>query len=296
MSAFSLLSFIINHPLNKGDTIGALSRFAKWQLGSRLTNCMIVYDCVNGSKFFVRTGETGLTGNIYTGLHEFTDMAFLLHVLRDDELFVDVGANVGSYTILACSALAARGFAIEPVPTTYRRLADNIRLNRIEERVQCFNIGIGREPGFVKFTSDLDTVNHALAENEESANAVDVEVLTLDAVLKDAQPSLIKIDVEGFETPVLEGASKVLENTELHSVIMELNGSGSRYGYDETRILEMMFDHGFKTYSYNPFDRVLINLNGKNLMSGNTLFVRNETNVSKRLKAAPKVTVHGKTF
>ena len=129
MSIFSLASFIIKHPLNKGDTIGSLVRFVKWQIGSRLTNSAIVYDWVNRSKFLVRTGETGLTGNIYTGLHEFSDMGFLLHVLRDGDLFIDVGANVGSYTILACAAIGARGYAIEPVPATYRRLVDNIRLN-----------------------------------------------------------------------------------------------------------------------------------------------------------------------
>jgi len=48
---------------------------------------------VNGSKFLVKTGETGLTGNIYTGLHEFPDMGFLLHFLRAEDLFVDIGAN-----------------------------------------------------------------------------------------------------------------------------------------------------------------------------------------------------------
>jgi len=42
-----------------------------------------------------RPGETGVTGNIYTGLHEFSSMGYLLHVLREGDLFVDVGANVG---------------------------------------------------------------------------------------------------------------------------------------------------------------------------------------------------------
>ena len=63
--------------------------------------------------------------------------------------------------------------------------------------------------------------------------------------------------------PVLEGAQDTLKKETLHSVILELNGSGSRYGYDESQILEMMFDHGFKTYSYNPLNRTLINLEGK---------------------------------
>jgi len=93
-----------------------------------------------------------------------------------------------------------------------------------------------------------------------------------------------------------EGASNVLRNKQLNAVIMELNGSGERYGYDENLILQMMLDLGFKTYSYDPLKREILELHGKNLNSGNTLFLRDEAEVRKRLEAAPKVTVHGKTF
>ena len=70
----------------------------------------------------MRHGETGLTGNLYAGLHEFADMAFVMHALRPTDLFVDIGANAGSYTILACAVAKARGCAFEPLPSTYRRL------------------------------------------------------------------------------------------------------------------------------------------------------------------------------
>lgn len=256
----------------------------------------IVFNWISGSKFLVKTGETGLTGNIYNGLHEFSDMGFLLHVLRADDFFVDVGANVGSYTILACSAVGANGYAFEPVPGTYLRLVNNIRLNHMEEKVKCVNKGIGAQEGLISFTTDKDTGNHVLAFGEQYEKTVTVEVTTLDTALKDNPPSLLKIDVEGYETAVLEGAQDTLKNTTLHSVIMELNGSGRRYGFNELRILELMSDFGFKTYSYNPFNRKLVSLEGKNLNSGNTLFIRNESFVKDRLEKAPKVSVHNWQF
>jgi FkbM family methyltransferase len=296
MSYLNTLKFITSHPLNRDRKLDSLVRFAKWQIASRLAPGAIVFDWINGSKFLVRTGETGLTGNIYTGLHEFPDMGYLLHFLREEDLFVDVGANVGSYSILACSAVGATGIAFEPVPSTFNRLVENMRLNHLEEKVTCINKGVGAQQGNITFTSDSDTTNHALAVGEHCDNAVNVEVTPLDTVLHSESPALVKIDVEGYETPVLEGAQEILRKQSIYSVIMELNGSGNRYGYDESKILDMMFDYNFKTYSYNPMDRTLINLEGKNLNSGNTLFIRDKSFVEERLKAAPMVSIHGRQF
>jgi hypothetical protein len=139
-------------------------------------------------------------------------------------------------------------------------------------------------------------MNHALAFGEQSDKAIHINVNTLDSILANDSPTLIKIDVEGYEKPVLEGALETLKKTSLNSVIMELNGSGSRYGFDESKILEMMFDYGFKTYSYNPLTRALIHLQGKNLESGNTLFIRDEPFVLDRLKNSPLVSIYGKQF
>ncbi len=58
---------------------------------------------------------TGATGNIYAGLHEFDDMAFFLHLLRPEDMFADVGSNIGSYTILASGVVGAKSVAFEPV-------------------------------------------------------------------------------------------------------------------------------------------------------------------------------------
>jgi FkbM family methyltransferase len=295
-NTFSLLRFIANHPLNRDQKLRALGRFARWQISQRIWNEEVVHEWVNGSRFLVRRGEAGLTQNVYDGLHEFADMAFLLHLLRPEDFFVDVGANAGSYTILACAAAGAEGYAVEPVPATYRRLSENLRINHLEERVKSFNMGLGEKPGSLEFTSDQDTVNHALAEGEAAANSVSVPMTTLDLLLEGRRPTLIKIDVEGFETPVLAGASTTLRAPTLLAVIMELNGSGSRYGYDEGRILESMIGYGFQPCTYEPFERRIRKLDGKNLSEGNTLFLRDQAAIEERLRSAAQIELHGKRF
>ena len=69
---------------------------------------------------------------------------------------------------------------------------------------------------------------------------------TLDEALGAECPSVVKIDVEGFETEVLRGAPNTLANSKLRCVVMELNGSGVRYDFDETALRDEMLDHGFR--------------------------------------------------
>lgn len=100
--------------------MGRLLRFVKWQIGNRLVLGPVAARFVNDARLFVQKGMTGATGNLYVGLHEFEDMSFVLHGLRPDDLFVDVGANVGSYTVLAGAAVGASCVSFEPIPETLR--------------------------------------------------------------------------------------------------------------------------------------------------------------------------------
>ena len=261
------------------------------QIGSRLIDGDIIYDWINNAKIIAKTGETGVTGNIYLGLHEFPDMSFLLHVLRKNDLFVDIGANVGSYTILACQSIGAKGYTFEPIPITFKKLMNNIYLNNLNEKVIAVNKALGDKSDKIYFTEDENCMNHVVSKNEICNNKIEVEISTLDIELNNNIPFLIKIDVEGYETPTLQGANKILQNEQLKVVIMELNGSGSRYGYDETNILNMMIEYGFKSYFYNPFKRELINLNGKNLTEGNTIFIRDIEYIKNRIQESPKFNI-----
>lgn len=295
MSALSVLGFVTGHPLNAGRKLQALWRAARWQLASRLAAGDIVYPWIGGSKFLVRAGETGLTGNIYGGLQEYADMAFVLHLLRPGDLFVDVGANVGSYSILACAVAGARGCAIEPVPATFHRLVENMRINHLDASVECANIGIGSAAGTLRFSSDMDVGNRALAEGEQRAGGIEVPATTLDALLAGRSPALIKVDVEGYESAVLAGAANTLRDPALLAVVMEVNGSGDKFGFDEASLFEAMAGHGFRPCAYLPAERRLVPAqpHGK-LATDNMIFVRDPDALGARLQGAEPFTVNGK--
>ena len=288
MKILNLLKFIYYHPFNSENRIGGILRFFKWQINCLLNPYPIVYPFTENSKFIIWKGLTGATGNIYCGLLEYDDMAFLLHFLRPSDLFVDIGANVGAYTILASSEIKAKSVAIEPIPSTFQNLTDNILINQLHGRVKALNIGLGSTKGKIKFTKSLDTVNHVATENE--TDTIEVDVFKLDEIIMtESSPVLIKIDVEGFETEVLNGAEKVLTNKTLKAIIIELNGSGLRYGYDENQIHKKLITFGFKPFNYNPKSRQLKEI--ETFGTHNTIYLRDKEFVENRIKSARQIKI-----
>ncbi len=282
MSLYYLLSYVWNHPLNAGGKFAALWRVIRWQLASRLLAGLIAFPFVGQTQLFATRGMTGATGNWYCGLHEVREMAFVLHVLRESDHFLDVGANIGSYTVLAGGGVGARVTAVEPIPETFAHLERNVALNGLATRVRTCRMGLSDQTSALRFTSGLDCVNHVLAEGED-ALGIDVPVTRLDELVGQDVPLLIKIDVEGHERAVLLGGERTLSDHRLLAVIMETNGSGVRYGVNDEELIEIMRGHGFAPFGYDPFARRLTDVRPTD---GNTIFVRDRVAIEDRLAHA----------
>ncbi len=292
MSLTSTLQFIIGHPLNARSKAGALGRYVGWQVRSRVFPGPRVVPFVNASRLTIRRGRPASTGNLYTRLHEFAEMGFVLHALRRGDLFVDVGANIGAYSILAASLQGTRCIAFEPSSDTFPLLVENVQLNDYSSRVVTQRVALGRERGEILLTSSLDTVNHVTSTEDGSLSRESVPVVTLDAALEGEGATLIKIDVEGYETAVMEGATQTLRNERLLAVVLEMNGSGARYGFDEGDLDAMLVRSGFESSSYDPFTRRLMHVPAEP-PPGNRIYVRNRGALQDRLRTAPPFTLPG---
>jgi FkbM family methyltransferase len=241
----------------------------------------------------LRKSKSGATGNLYCGLDEYEDMGFLLHFLRNGDLFIDIGANIGSFSVLASTHCLVNTIAFEPVPATYNFLIENILLNNASQRVLAHKYALGGKQGIVKFTNDLDSTNHVVTDGG-LGNVFEVEVKTLDSLVNIDTPTLIKIDVEGFETEVLNGSLETLKSPLLKAIIIELNGAGNSYGFDEDLIREKLTSFGFKAYLYNPIERKLAIFEEKK--DNNTIYIKDIDFVNKRLNSADKVKIRDVSF
>jgi FkbM family methyltransferase len=295
--AIAIIKSINRHPLASRHKLKCYLKFLWWQIRSAIIKKPIEVAFTSKSKLLVKKGMAGATGNIYMGLHEFEDMALLLHYLQPDDLFFDIGANIGSYTVLAAAHCGAEVFAFEPVPETFQWLKRNIDLNKTSQKVTLFNNGVGDKSGKLYFTKDIDTINHVVvrADTADNNKLLEIDVLQIDElVLKSKCPSLIKIDVEGFETAVLAGMCETLKNSTLKIIIIELNGLSGRYNFSDDAIHAQLLAAGFLPYQYHPFNRALTPLNKYG--SFNTIYIKDLHTVQQRLQTATAFTLLGDTI
>jgi FkbM family methyltransferase len=276
-STINIARFFATHPLTREAPLRAWARFVSWQLKSRVQD-EVLFPWLEGQRLAVRHGMTGATGNIYVGLHEFTDMMLLLHFLREDDLFLDIGANVGSYTVLASGICRAKTWAFEPDPNTLRHLKRNISVNSLDAIVTVSECALGATQGEVPFTVGLDTTNKVAVANDKNVRMVRQE--RLDTLISGSQPIMVKIDVEGYEEDVLRGAEALLANpclnVELETVTPE--------------VTHMLRSNQFERAYYDPFNRRL-DREPTDLTSANSLFVRNWRFVITRLATAKKIEI-----
>lgn len=281
MGLAQTLRFITTHPLTKDAPMAALWRFARWQVESRLKDEVIV-DWVGGAKLAARNGMTGATGNIYCGLHEFAEMASLLHLLRPGDVFVDAGANIGSFTVLASRVCGATSIAFEPDPGTMESLKRNVAINGIDDRVITHELALGARNGEITFTTGRDTTNRVAGADDGPMRTV--RLATLDSVLDGHTPSFIKLDVEGWEAQALAGAAATLRCPSLLAVQTET---------DDDMVANSLTTAGFKRFSYNPVARSLTEADG-GLKATNTLYIRDVEACNARVQSAPGREILGK--
>lgn len=276
---------ITEHPLNRGRPAAAIGGIVKWQIGSRVLKTPAVVPLTDQARIIVRTGMHGATRNIYNGLDDFAEMSFTIHLLRPEDHFADVGANVGVYTVLAGAVAGARCVAFEPLAGPFASMRDNVAINGFAADLR--QAAVGDAAGRIRFAEcETDVVSHVATDGE---SGYEVDVVTLDDALETA-PTLIKMDVEGYEGHVIEGAQKTLADRGLVAIIMEVNESGARYGRSDASLYQQMEAFGFAPFSYDPFTRTLIPAP----KAKNAIFVRDRAFVEARVKAAPRFSVRGR--
>lgn len=188
-----------------------------------------------------------------------------IDTFRPDDLFVDIGANIGIYSLYAACLRGVDVVAFEPESLNYALLNKNIFLNKMDHKVKAYPFAISDEMAWSELHvcelqegsschnfKERRNFKHEPARFRFSQGCVSI---SLDELVQKgfiAVPQHIKVDVDGIEHKVLKGADQLLEHPELRSVLVEINTHLPAH----CEIVDLMEAKGF-VYSQEQVDTSL---------------------------------------
>jgi FkbM family methyltransferase len=208
--------------------------------------------------------DSVLSRLIYDGFEkEETD--YVVSVLKKGDVFIDIGTNIGLFSLVASKIVGDKGKVIcfEPSPSTFSRLVENVQLNDFKN-IDLRNIGLSdarEEMTFYISDNGYDAWNSfAPSQDNKLSSSIIVPVSTLDIELKDVDASkikLIKIDVEGWEKFVLYGGKDFFVNFSPIVMVEFTEENTFNAGYSVHEIYDIMQNFGYVWYVINNGKLVL---------------------------------------
>jgi FkbM family methyltransferase len=265
--AYDSVRRVWEHPSNRGHRSRALARYVGWQVWQRSARRPITVQLAPGRRIRCHPHSPVTSAIIYYGLPDHADMRFVRDYLVAGDVFVDVGAHEGTYSLLATATAGVMAVAVEPSSRSYERLEANIRLNGASDQIHPVRRALGRRAGQVLMRVGSDSMNDVRTVPTEGVETEEVVASTLDEVIDACDVrsvSMIKIDVEGAELDVLAGASSTIA-AHRPVLLVEVN--------DPDRLAAFAVTAGYHPVAYDPERRALVATRVKDRDGSNVLLV-----------------------
>lgn len=210
-----ILSDIWRHPANRSRRLKTIVRSLLWQVRKRLTDRPMKVKAAGGLEILCFPDSSVSSGVIYfNGWAEIEEMEFIDAYLRPGDGFVDGGANIGLYTLLAAARVGPTGWidAFEPSPRAAERLRRNVSHNGLLN-VRVHEVALDTAPGAIDLVVGWDVSNRiASAEDfQRAGDTLRIQAVRLDDVLAgNRNYAMAKLDLEGAELRCLRGAAERL--------------------------------------------------------------------------------------
>ncbi len=172
------------------------------------------------------------------------EQEFFRRYLRPNDEVIDVGANIGFFTLIFSTLVGEYGkvYAFEPHPRIYKYLQGNLVLNKVDN-VYALNLALGNKSETLKFSDQKDDDSNLVVADD---SGITVPAERLDAVgIESVSVSLLKIDVEGYEKFVLEGAGHTLQKVQC-IYFESIERHFLKFGYKLGDLLNILINQGFR--------------------------------------------------
>ena len=203
---------------------------------------------IQGSKMYLDLGDRGISRDLMRDKkREITSSEEVKKILKQNDIVLEVGANIGYYALMESKIVGKNGkiYACEPVEKNYDILNKNIKINNYEN-IETYKIALGAKNGKEKINISECSNLHSMSESFISDETTEVDVLTVDTFLKDKMtPTLIRMDVEGYEWEIVKGMEKTLMDKNLKNLYIEIHPSLMKHD-DVMELLKTLKKRGFK--------------------------------------------------
>jgi FkbM family methyltransferase len=233
-----------------------------------LLNAIFVYNLnpkglvlldIQGSKMYVDTRDTGVAPYLLEwGYYEKSETELVRSIVKEGMIVVDVGANIGYYTLLAAQLVGKTGkvFAFEPDPYNHSLLSKNTKINGYSNVVTVQKAVYSNSKNVELHLDKRNLGGHSLSTaNVHEDKSVTVPATSLDDFFEKAhlKISLVKIDVQGLETTVIEGMDRIVRENRDLQIILEFWPWGlQNAGSSALTLLNKLGEYGFMLYEIEP--------------------------------------------
>jgi FkbM family methyltransferase len=239
--AKKVLEFVWTHPANAQARPRGIARALAFQVRGRMGRRSQT-TVGNSARMWVELHSTAASKALYANPPDWREMQAWRLMLKPGDLFVDAGCNVGTYALWAADC-GADVVAVEPSPEAFAQLKENIALN--EFSIETHHCALADQPGTLKLSQGKGTTNHLILG--AAGLGIEVQVDTLDNLLGNRRAAGVKIDVEGAERLVLEGARRALSSRRIEALQIEWNGlSQDVLGESRSPIVEILKGYGYQ--------------------------------------------------
>jgi FkbM family methyltransferase len=213
--------------------------------------------------------DSHLSKKLYTENFEENEKKFVKQFLKPGDTFIDIGANIGLFTVYASKLVEQQGkvFAFEPNPRTFERLKSNIQLNA-SNNVELYQKGVSDSSGQLQFIISKDGYDAWDSFGRPSAGedfeTISVPVISLNEFLAREQVngqkvSLIKIDVEGWEEHVISGGEGYLKSDSAPTLLIEFTEINlENAGTNSKSLYNFITNLGYSFYRYDNLTNRLL--------------------------------------
>lgn len=256
-------------PLLKEVATLFIDKNLKWKYFS-LRNKPFTYSLIDGTK--IKLYPNGqIARGIFSGWFEFDDLVKFQKFIMPGMVVIDIGANIGLYTLIASKLVKDNGkvFSFEPSKSTYYSFLNNLNLNN-SLNVKSYNIGLGDVENQIlalrldEGGGDADkyfiptgaTLNEGLSNVgtvKELEEQIKLETLDSALRLENIQSvDFVKIDTEGYEYFIIKGGQEILKSSPKVIVFLECTESGTkRAGVTQDMVYQLLKDCGLKIFYWD---------------------------------------------